>query len=195
MKLASYKCPNCGANVRANPSLDIYMCNSCGSTFKEDADWSQFEYKVYRKIDEAKLKEAETRRYIQERELRHKERTFRWEILLKVLGGMAIILLIAAPLIGYGIYEHVASTRIEAKKAQGMICAGYSGDYEDKKYEVVVEELELLGFSDIKTVNLNDAGINIFKKGKVASVSIDGKKYFGSSDYFFPSSKVIVSYH
>ena len=63
------------------------------------------------------------------------------------------------------------------------------------KYQAVLEQLDSAGFTNITTIDLDDAGWIINKADTVDSVSIGGDSSFISSDYFEPDAKVIISYH
>ena len=67
--------------------------------------------------------------------------------------------------------------------------------YEGENYQVVEAEFESLGFKNIKLIDLDDAGL--FKKeNEVKDISINGDKYFDSSDVYDPeTATVIISYH
>ena len=86
---------------------------------------------------------------------------------------------------------------VEEKKAidSGLISAGYYEDFQDENYEVVVSQFESMGFENIETIDLDDAGWFKNKKDTVKMVSIGGKTNFSSSDYFSKTAQVIISYH
>ena len=52
-----------------------------------------------------------------------------------------------------------------------------------------------MGFENIETIDLDDAGWFKNKKDTVKMVSIGGKTNFSSSDYFSKTDQVIISYH
>jgi len=83
----------------------------------------------------------------------------------------------------------------EKAKAEGKITAGNYEDYKDENYEAVVEQLETLGFENITTIDLDDAGVAIWKEDKVESVSIEGDTTFYDNDYYEPNVKIIIKYH
>ena len=66
---------------------------------------------------------------------------------------------------------------------------------EGKKYQGIIEQLEESGFVNIKTIDMDDAGLFTNKSDTIESVTIDGDSSFSSSDYFDPNSKIIISYH
>ena len=68
-------------------------------------------------------------------------------------------------------------------------------DYIDEKYEAVVEQFEALGFTNITTIDLDDAGLAFWKAGKVKSISIGGDTSIVSDEYFDKNDPVIITYH
>ena len=95
----------------------------------------------------------------------------------------------------FGIYFLFRNAHIKSEIALGKITAGESQRYEDQDYKAVVKQLQEIGFTNISTVDLDDSGILIWNNGDVESVSINGETYFTSSDYFFPDSHIIITYH
>ena len=89
------------------------------------------------------------------------------------------------------------SLQIKEKNAieDGKVSVGFYKDFEGENYEVVVEQLKVLGFTNIKLINLSDSGFLFWNKGKVDSISIGGNSTFDSIDYFYPNEIVIISYH
>lgn len=66
MKVKTYYCPNCGVSVEPNNKF----CSRCGSALVFEDDVIKIKADVtYRKIDEARLHEAESKERIRMREL------------------------------------------------------------------------------------------------------------------------------
>ena len=78
--------------------------------------------------------------------------------------------------------------------SKGMVSAGYASSYEKENYEYVVTQFEDLGFTNIETIDLDDAGFRK-KKNTVESVSIGGNSSFGEDDYFSLDTRVVITYH
>ena len=94
------------------------------------------------------------------------------------------------------IFMGVAEDRaVQKAKDAGKISAGAAEDYLDEDYEVVVAQLETLGFTNITIIDLDDSGIKLWKADKVESVLIDGDTSFDSGDYFEPDVTIIIKYH
>ena len=77
-----------------------------------------------------------------------------------------------------------------------MIAIGSTAnDFEDEPVEAVVEHLEILGFTNIQTIELGDSPLLFWNKGKVVSVLVDGQSNFSSSEYFSPDVLIIIKHH
>lgn len=86
----------------------------------------------------------------------------------------------------------------DSKKAieAGEIQIGISSsDMEGKKYQGIIEQLEEIGFVNIKTIDMDDAGIFTNRSDTIERVTIDGTSSFSASEYFNPDSKIIISFH
>lgn len=70
MKLVKLKCEGCGAILKVNEELKKITCNYCGTEFLVDDGSTKH---TYRKIDEARIKEAEVSEKIKLKELELEE--------------------------------------------------------------------------------------------------------------------------
>ena len=72
MEIVSMKCPNCGSLVYFEKDQDRCFCSHCGSQLQfSDPNNKKF---TYTKIDAARIREAQTRESIRQRELDIQER-------------------------------------------------------------------------------------------------------------------------
>lgn len=80
MNLIELKCKECGASLKANAELKKVSCNYCGVVFFIDDGTTAH---VYKKIDEARIKEAETNGQIRlkELEMEAKEKEYKRKVL------------------------------------------------------------------------------------------------------------------
>ena len=82
------------------------------------------------------------------------------------------------------------------EKKEGLEIKSSSSDLEGQNYETVILKLESVGFTDIKTVILDDLILGwLTKDGEVEEVAINGDTSFGESDYFPANAKIIITYH
>lgn len=189
MKLKKLNCPNCNGelDIKMNNENNFIFCPYCGQKFFVDTGKKERTINInkninytHRTIDDADIIRAKTEA---------KEKDKMW--------GFIIIYLFLI-VFGFGFLffiTHLEKMDIKQAIADGKLQPGTYSDYEDKSYEAVVEQFELMGFTNVSSVDLDDAGIAIWKSGKVESVSIGGKSNFSGSDYFDPNDPVIVSYH
>lgn len=71
-----------------------------------------------------------------------------------------------------------------------------SAKYLGSNYQKVESELKELGFSDITFIPLYDIKtFEIWRKGNVIELSIDGSTKFMADDYFAPDAQVVITYH
>lgn len=189
MKLEKLTCPACGAGI----DMDIkgrssVFCPFCGSQFTIDdgTKTTNKNININKKYTNDAAVEKE-RRKDRENERKHKE--YKWTMI-----GLVIFLVLDFGLLYFmgAKEEWDAKKSIEAGKIQIGISAS---DMEGKKYQGIIEQLEESGFVNIKTIDMDDAGLFANKSDTIESVTIDGDSSFSSSDYFDPNSKIIISYH
>lgn len=173
MKLTDFECPYCYETV--DIEIDDYddegFCPSCGE-------------QVYPK--------EETRQrivYVEDnRTTKHDAK-----VMAIVMGMLVLIMVFALAMSAF--FTHQSEQAASSAQAAGKISAGSASDYEKEKLDAVVAQLEALGFKNIETIDLDDSGLAFWNNGKVASISINGDDSFSSNDYFFPTDKVIITYH
>lgn len=82
------------------------------------------------------------------------------------------------------------------EKKEGLRIKSSSSDLEGQNYETVILKLESVGFTDIKTVILDDLILGwLTKDGEVEEVAINGDTSFDESAYFPADAKIIITYH
>ncbi len=194
-KLEQLNCPSCGAGI----DMDIQgrkaiFCPFCGSQFAVD-DGEKVITKNINIRKDINIHKRYTNDAAIEKELRkdranerqHVER--KWDLLIGVL---LIFMAFSAPFAMSWMFERQEQKSIDA----GMIKVGQSSDdMKGKKFPTVKAQLESVGFTNITTVDLDDAGWFINQEDTIESVSIGGDTSFSSDDYFNPGAKVIISYH
>ncbi len=188
MELNKIKCRNCGAAL--DVAEGVSFCSHCGEKIYADVETKNINIS-YR--DEARIKkidsqiiEKEVNEKIRIKELEKEERENKAGN-RTAIGILAFILLM--------IFVMVFSFGGGLAKIQGKISAGHCEDYVGKKYEVVVKEFEARGFNNIETIDLDDASVLWNKEYTVESVSVAGNSTFDCDKYFYPTDKVIISYH
>ena len=216
IKLNSVKCPECGATLPIEEGRTQIFCSYCGTKVIVT---NENEY-IYRHIDEAEVKQAETDRMIKLRELEmeEKENSFEKKKLLFIVGTVGVMILIG--ILGYTFdnagmgmcllfgmiiaefayihYDGKKDKKVErSNRRAGRIQPSHSSDdLEGKDVHYVEQTLRSCGFLNVSTIPMNDLTAGIFiKPGKVEEVTIGGKTDFEDSDWFDPNSKVLITYH
>lgn len=190
MKAKRIECPNCMATIEYDPNKRIGYCQYCGEKLYIDDGVKRTEH-TYRKIDEARIRESDNMtEYNLQKMKTEVEESKRSDRAIYVMLVFVVLLWVAIIW-----YWDKPDREAAKKKEQGLISAGSYSDYEDKNYETVVEQLKAKGFTNIKTIDLDDSFMFVRKEDTVESISIAGDSQFDSYDYFEPDDKVIISYH
>ena len=190
MKMTSISCPTCGAGIKIDiKGRDTLFCPYCGSQIliNDDITITQNINIHTRHTNDAAVEKE--RRIDKQNEREHKE--FVW-----VMTGLMLLIVAAYGSLKLSSYKY----DMAEKKAieEGKIRLGVSSDdiEEDKtKYQGVVSQLEASGFSNITTIDLDNAGIFTNRADTIDSISVDGETSFYSDDYYEPDANIIISYH
>ncbi len=101
IRMVSLKCPECGANVSIEEERKHCFCQYCGTKIIMDDDSTTH---IYRRVDEARIKEAEVEKLIRLKELEleeqkrateQKNRLFKIKVSLALVIVGFVLLLIA----------------------------------------------------------------------------------------------------
>lgn len=91
VKIISLKCPECGADISIEEGHKQCFCQYCGAKIMID-DGSTTH--TYRKVDEARIKEAEVDKLIRLKELEIKQKEAERKGKIKILKIKAVLLLV-----------------------------------------------------------------------------------------------------
>lgn len=91
VKIISLKCPECGADISIEEGHKQCFCQYCGAKILID-DGSTTH--TYRKVDEARIKEAEVDKLIRLKELEIKQKEAERKGKIKILKIKAVLLLV-----------------------------------------------------------------------------------------------------
>ena len=190
MKLHKLTCPNCGGmlNMKIADDTTSVFCPYCGQRFWVDDE--KREYTINKNINVQKnislhkryTDDADVIRAHSAAKKDHRE--------FKLTIGLILISLLILVLVG-----GILFLNDEVSQSQGKVNAGYYKDLIGKNYETVEAHFEAAGFTNIQLVDLNDAGITFWRKNKVDTISVGGKIDFEETDWFYPDTPVIISYH
>ena len=81
-KIISIKCPECGGVLEVHEGSPFYFCSYCGTKVLVD-DGNKTE--TCRKVDEARIKEAETAQTVRLREIELEERKLKLKMAIKIM--------------------------------------------------------------------------------------------------------------
>lgn len=187
MKVKVLKCPECGANIEFEEDRNFCFCSYCGCKIVIDDENKK---NVTKNINITK-NINKTNRYINETDvIRAKSEIDKDRQNFKqflILWGILLLMPI-------GIFLGLFLNKTIAQH-EGKISAGYYVDLVGENYEFVKAHFEAAGFTNVELIDLDDAGVTFWKDGKVATISVGGNTSFESTDWFYPDTKIIISYH
>lgn len=192
MKIIPIVCPSCGAQLEIAEERETCFCSYCGAQIML-VDENHTKH-TYRKIDDARIREADVKeaialKKIEVNEAKEKRENKTTLIILAICFGVPLILGLFFGLI-------IPACTNFANESAGMIQVGLSSDeFVYDNYKTVTAHLEAVGFTNIELVDLNDSGIAFWMDGSVKEVVIDGKSSFDREDWFKSSVKIVVIYH
>lgn len=193
-------CPKCSGQLRILPNhTRMIKCDYCGTwidlddenlSIKITADINETHNYNYRYEDIAKAEASKAK--VRLAQIKDNDRKRDIKVAIFAFATIwALYLLSLSP----KLFRSIQGLSSKSKEAAGLISAGTYEDYEGKDYKAVQKQLEVLGFTNINTICLNDGIPFIRNFGTVADVTIDGKKEFYSVDYFEPDDLIIIRYH
>lgn len=216
INLVSIKCPECGADLSVEDGREFSFCSYCGTKVM----LSNENEHIFRNIDEARIKEAETERMVLMRQLDMEEKSSVSKKLLVAIWILGTAVLFILGIIGLSIDNEGLgicmmlgmcvgmwgglglfgmNKKKKAKKYVGpndvVITEAMEG-YSDKNYNAAVHLFKGAGFTNVTALPLND--LNMFnqkKNGQVDSVTINGNDEFEEGDVFPKNSNVLITYH
>lgn len=216
INLISVKCPQCGADLSVENGREFSFCSYCGTKVM----MSNENEHIYRNIDEARIKEAETERMVLMRQLDMEEKSSVSKKLLVAIWILGTAILIILGIIGLSIDNEGLGMCMMLGMCVGMWGGlglfgtsskkkprRYAGSNEvviteameycsEKNYNAIVALFKGAGFTNVTAIPLND--LNMFnqkKNGQVESVTINGNDEFEEGDVFPKDSNVLITYH
>ena len=187
MKVNAYKCQNCGANISSNilTNSKASFCPFCGQQFHiSDVD----EHIVVDKNININKSININKRTFNEAEVIRAKTERRNDRLSLVMIGLLLL-----PMLLWLGFDALNERKSES---EGKVKVGiWYKDLIGKNYKAVIPQLNAIGFENIDTVDLNDAGWFNNKADTIDTISINGNSTFSSGDYFFITDKVIIVYH
>lgn len=188
MKIHKLNCPNCNGilDMKIAENASSLFCPYCGQQFMLDDE--KKEYTINKNIN---IKKSIHNRYTDDAEVikaMNKDKGDKRRYLM--------ILVCFAISIGMAVVPSLIMNMNEKKAvSEGKISAGFYRDLIGKDYETVEAHFESAGFTNIELIDLDDAGLAIWKNEKVETISVGGDTSFDSTDFFDKDTKVVISYH
>lgn len=125
MKVISLKCPECNANISVEGERKYCFCQYCGTKIMFD-DGSTTH--TYRKVDEARIREADVKENIrlrelmlEERKLAEKEKNKALKIKISIILGVIGIVLTGIGLMGGAATDSIGVAGLAALAVLGCI--------------------------------------------------------------------------
>lgn len=188
MKIHKLSCPNCNGilNMTIANNTSSVFCPYCGQQFIVDDEKKEYiinkNININKNIHKRYTDDAEVIKAIN-KDKEDKRNYLMFLVLFAILIGM-----VAIPSCIMNMNEKKAIS-------EGKINAGFYQDLIGEDYKTVEAHFESAGFTNIELIDLNDAGLAIWKNEKVETISIGGNTSFDSTDFFDPDTKVVISYH
>lgn len=214
IQFIAVKCPACGADISVESGREFSFCTYCGTKIMINNDNEH----IYRNIDEARIKEAETDRIVRLKELELEEKessTGRKTTFLAY--GIALVFVIIGALIciveplggmwgiiigGYiGLFTYIKSDDKKKKKRKyigpnEVAITETMEDYADRNFNSIVMLFKTAGFTNVTAIPMNDLTVfNQKKNGQVDMVTINGSEEFEEGDIFSKDSNILITYH
>ena len=203
MKVYKVICPSCKAELNIEKSKEYVKCEYCGSkVFLEDGTKKVEVTKNINKStkDETKIKEIESKERIKLKQMELEE-----ERKMKI-AKIVIISIIGISVLFFSIkliskaYESINDWYEERqlnkeRESQSQIPVS-AEEAKEIHYTELVERLKNAGFTNIKTMPIEDLVFGVLTKdGEVENITINGNSSFYKGEWFEKNSKILITYH
>ena len=213
VQFISVKCPDCNADLTVEEGRTFAYCSYCGSKVMIHNENEH----IYRNIDEAGIKQAETDRMVRMKELEMEEKMrSKGQIPTYVAYGIALIFVVVGLLnlssssmtgmwgiiIGAYIAMFANMGNKQSRGRQKYIgvdqvrITSQMANPVQMNYHNVVAMYTGAGFRNVTAMPLND--LNLFtlsKNGQVDQVTIDGEADFEEGDVYSKDANILITYH
>ena len=216
IQFVTIRCPECSADLQIEDGREYAFCTYCGAKVMITNDNEH----IYRTIDEAKIKQAETDRIIRMRELDMEEKSGISKRTKAIVWIASTAVLLILGIIGYaidnmgmgmcmmfamctGIWGGIITFSDDDKKKRRRR-AGENEvkittammDCVDYHYNKAVILYKNAGFTNINAIPLHDLNrFNMKKEGMVESVTINGEEDFEEDEIYSKNANILITYH
>ena len=217
IQFVSIKCPECSADLQIEDGREYAFCTYCGARVMIANDNEH----IYKMIDEARIKQAETDRMVRMRELDMEEKSTIPRKVLMIIWLTVSIALLLVGVIGFGIGNEGLGgiglgigMNVALWGALGLFVGGdkkkkkrFVGENEvaittammdcvDYHYNKAVILYKNAGFMNINAIPLHDlTRFNLKKEGMVESVTINGEEEFEEGEVYPKNANILITYH
>ena len=217
IRFVSVKCPECGAALDIEEGRKQIFCSYCGSKVIIENENEH----IYRNIDEARIRQAETDRQVQLKKMEIIERKRAAAEKAKKTRLQLTVILVIVTLIFLGIGFGTDNLGLSMPGLVGIYILMFMwissrddkedddldfgdkvrvpaaiSDYENKSYAVIEAMFTNAGFHNIQCIPLNDLTMGLLKKpGMVESITINGRSVTSGGKKYSPDAAVVISYH
>ena len=214
IQFVTIRCPECSADLQIEDGREYAFCTYCGAKVIIANDNEH----IYRTIDEAGIKHAETERLIRLKELELEEKeTAKSRKSMYLAYGVALLFVIVGAIIciwqplggawGIIIGAYIALftmiNKDDKKKKKSKYVS--SEDVEittpmmdcvDYHYNKALQLYKNAGFTNINAIPLHDLGrFNLKKDGMVESITINGNDEFEEEEVYPRNANILITYH
>ncbi len=214
IQFVTIKCPECSADLQIEDGREYAFCTYCGAKVMITNDNEH----IYRTIDEARIKQAETDRMVKLKQLDMEEKSSVSKKALTVLWIVVTLLLIIFGIIGMSIDNDgmgmclLLAMCVGPWGAIGLFAAGKKKkkivnenevsittammDCVDYHYNKAVILYKNAGFTNINAIPLHDlTRFNMKKEGMVESITINGEDDFDEDEAYPKNANILITYH
>lgn len=215
VKFIAIKCPECGADLSYEEGRKVLFCQYCGAKILVDNENEH----VYRYVDDADVKRAETEQMVQlkKMELAEKHRAeaearrkHKVRVTI-VLAAIAVILMLIMHFaegsfyIGYFIIMGIVFALLyiwnnnndpDSTDVDKAVVPSSVNGYESMHYAEVAPIFRNAGFTDVECIGLGDLKTGWLKEpGTVSYITINERKVSPGGKSFPLNARVIIYFH
>ncbi len=217
IQFVTFKCPECSADLQIEDGREYAFCTYCGAKVMIANDNEH----IYRTIDEARIRQAETDRMVRMRELDMEEKSSVSKKVLIIIWLTAVIVLLVLGIVGFAAGNEGLGgiSLLLLMNVAGWGALGLFGNDDKKKRKRTISADEVVitsammdcvgyhynkavilyknaGFTNINAIPLHDlTRFNLKKEGMVESVTINGEEDFDEDEVYPKNASVLITYH
>ena len=196
MNLKQLECPACGGDIKMDVNgKNSIFCPFCGKQLAVESNRKEVNVNIHKRYTNDAAVAREKRLEREHRQQLNAEYKRQEDISDAKIFKYMFIFMGVVFICMFGAIGIMNLSKMHAKNS-GYIKVGKSSFWmRGDDYKTLSTKLEAAGFTNITTVDLDDAGFILNKADTVESVTIDGESDFEEDDYFPPDAKIVITYH